>query len=166
MYILAGVVVIAGAALFMIFGKSTAPIAGEGGVIEGEYSIESIMNLGQAYICKFEKQDQVSKVSGTVYTDGQKIRGTFDIQTQAFQNQAFTSDLIVKEGDTYTWTSLFPQGYRAKVAKSATQNATPSEQAQLVGTKDKMNYKCTPWLEVDPSLFELPTNVTFVELKA
>ncbi len=164
---LSGIIIVAlGIFLFTYEGKAKTPITGENGKISGSYSIEGILSLQKPYICTFEKADQVSKVDGKVYTDGYSIYGTFDIQTKAFDNQRLTSFLLVKDNQTYTWTSLFPQGYKAPVTKSATKNARPEEQAQIVGTKDEMQYECEVWSEVDKTLFEIPTSVTFTDIKA
>ena len=161
----AGIVVV----LAIVFGLSKsggapAPQVQEDGSINGKYSIEGILGLGKAYECTFTKSDATSQVSGKVFTDGKQVYGEFNINTQAI-NQSFQSFLVIKDDITYTWTSLQPIGYRAPVAKSATTNASPNEQAQLVGTTDPIDYSCKLWAGVDAKKFEIPTNITFADLK-
>ena len=158
------VVVLAGVFLISRGGSNPAPVASEDGSITGKYSIESIMKLGKSYECTFLKEDATSQVSGKVFTDGKQVYGEFNINTQII-NQNFQSYLIIKDDTTYTWTSLQPIGYKAPVARSATTNASPNEQAQLVGTNDQVDYTCSPWASIDNSKFEIPTNITFTDLK-
>lgn len=159
-------IVIVGVVIFVLSkgSEKTVPQIAEDGVIEGKYSIESIMKLGKAYECTFAREDQNSQVSGKVLTDGSNVYGEFNINTQII-NQNFQSYLIIKDNTTYTWTSLQPIGYKAPVARNTTTNASPNEQAQLVGTNDEVDYTCMPWQNVDVSKFEIPTNITFTDLK-
>lgn len=145
-------------------GSATTPEVLEDGSVSGKYSIEGILGLDKAYECTFAKEDETSQVGGKVLTDGKQVYGEFNINTQII-NQNFQSYLIIKDDTTYTWTSLQPIGYKAPVARSATTNASPNEQAQLVGTNDQVDYTCSPWADIDNSKFEIPTNITFTDLK-
>ncbi len=160
-----GLVVIL-AVVFNLSRSSEAPTpqVAEDGSINGKYSIEGILGLGRAYECSFAKADNTSEVNGTIFTDGKQVYGEFNIDTQII-NQSFQSFLVIKENTTYSWTSLQPVGYKAPVVKSASVNTSPQNQAQLVGTADLVDYSCKPWTNIDAKKFELPTNVTFVDLK-
>jgi hypothetical protein len=144
--------------------KIVMPTVGADGKISGNYAIESIMVLGKPYTCNFDKSDGSSKISGVIHTDGGKIYGEFKIKTDLIKNE-FNSFLLIKDNMAYTWTSLQNIGYKSSIAKSASKNASPQEQAQIVGTRDKMQYNCELWLNADNSLFETPTSITFSELK-
>jgi hypothetical protein len=145
--------------------KPTAPVVGADGKINGNYSIADVMVLKKPYQCTFEKTDGASNVVGTVYTDGSQIYGEFKIKTDSIKNE-FTDFLIIKGGESYTWTSIQQNiGYKYPTAKSANKNASPEEQAQIVGTQDKILYSCQPWNEGNNSIFETPATVTFSELK-
>ncbi len=136
------------------------PAVGPGGSISGNYSIESIEKLGKPYECSFSKSDGSSEVSGTLQMAEGKLRGNFNISAAT----SFTSHFIIISDTTYTWTSLGAVGYKSPVAKSASKNASPIEQAQIVGTEDKEDYNCSPW-NIDPTVFELPSGINFLELK-
>lgn len=149
-----------------IYGSRPAiPMVGENGKISGNYAIEGIMRLGKPYVCTFEKSDGISKIAGVVHTDGQKIYEEFRIKTDALEGKEFNSFLIIRDGEAYTWTSLQNIGYKSSVAKSASKNASLQEQAQIIGTRDKVQYECKPWPEVDNTIFETPAWITFSELK-
>ena len=142
--------------------RQKAPIVEADGKISGDYTIESIMKIGRPYKCSFLKSDGSSQVSGILQMAENKLRGDFDLITTA---TSFASHFIVIEDIAYTWTSLEPIGYKGPVAKSASKNASPAEQAQIVGTQDRINYKCEPWLNMDNSFFETPPGVTFTALR-
>lgn len=162
-----------GIALLLIIGvflfnyqnnKVTVPTVGEDGKVDGNYSIAGIMKLGRPYVCAFEKTDGASSIAGVIHTDGQKIYGEFKIKTDLVK-AGFSSFLLIKDGLAYTWTSLQNIGYQSEVAKSASKNASPREQAQIVGTLDTEAYRCEPWLEATSSVFQTPSAISFSELK-
>ena len=162
-YPLAGVIL----AILVIFGWNyyknipEIPTVGADGKIVGSYSIVGIETLGKPYECSFSKSDGSSKVTGTIRIAESKFRGDFDINVAS---TSFASHFIITNNTTYTWTSLGPIGYKIPVAKSASQNASPQEQAQIIGTEDKEDYNCSSW-DTDTSAFELPSGINFSELK-
>jgi hypothetical protein len=165
-YIVGGVLL----ALICIFlfnyqnNKIAVPTVGENGKVSGLYTIEGIEKLGKPYVCTFEKADSTSKISGTIRTDGQKIYGEFKINTDLIKN-GFNSFIIIKDNIAYIWTSLQNVGYKSPAVKSASANASPQDQAQIIGTQDKIQYECEPWSNADNYIFEIPTSTTFLELK-
>lgn len=158
------ILVVGGFWLYQYGNKLEMPKVAENGEISGSYSIESIMALGKPYACNFDKSDSTSRIVGVIHTDGKNIYGEFRIKTDLVKNE-FNSFLMVKDREAYTWTSLAPMGYKSVVAKSASTNASPAEQSQIVGTQDKMSYECKPWVKVDSSLFEPPAFITFTTFK-
>jgi hypothetical protein len=145
--------------------KPIVPVVNTDGSIEGPYSIASIMTLGKPYRCTFEKGDGSSKIAGVLRTDGFKINGEFRISSPSLQAKEFNSFLIVKDKVAYSWTSLASTGFKGGVAESASVNASPREQAQIVGTRDKIQYKCSPLNHIDDTVFDPPSWITFTEIK-
>lgn len=142
--------------------KPVKPSVGEDGKIAGNYSLLGIMSLEKPYICTFAKKDETSSVLGTLHINGKNVYGDFRIQTQSLlEGRPFRSFLVVKGKDAYMWTSLASVGYKSKAAKSAFANASPAEQAQIVGLRDRLPYECRPWENPDPSYFEIPSGVNF-----
>ena len=158
------------AAILVIFlfnyqnNKLIVPAVGVDGKIEGNYAIEGIMRLGKPYECTFEKTDGASRIAGIIHTDSKNIYGEFRIKTDQMKDE-FNSFLITKDEEAYIWTSLQNIGYKSPIAKSASKNASPVEQTQIVGMRDEMAYKCELWLDADSATFETPTWITFLELK-
>lgn len=166
LYSLVGIIIVVGAILVYVYGsKPTIPNVGEDGSVRGNYSIEGIMALKKPYVCSFNKSDEVSKIIGLVRTDGENMYGEFRIETN-IMSEPFSSFLIVKNNETYTWTTLAPVGYKSPVARSANVNASPTEQGQMIGTKDKVYYECKVWEDVDSTYFDLPQGITFSEMKS
>jgi hypothetical protein len=149
--------------VYVYGGKPEIPTVGANGEINGNYAIGGIMRLGKPYACTFEKSDATSQIAGVIHTDGQRIYGEFRIQTDLLKNN-FSSFLLIKDGVAYSWTSLQDIGYKSSAAQSASKNASPIEQAQIIGIKDRVPYKCRPWLEVDNTIFDVPTSIKFSEL--
>ena len=151
--------------LYQYMSRVEVPVVRADGTVSGTYSLESILTLGKPYKCAFEKEDGVSKISATFYTNTPDVYADFTIQTNTLENQRFNSFFLIKDKTTYTWTSFSNLGYKTPVVKSAFKNATPREQAQLVGIQDKMPYECELLDQVDSSLFIVPTPITFSDLK-
>jgi hypothetical protein len=139
-------------------------VVNEDGSIEGEYSVMDIMTLNRPYECTFNKTDGASHISGAIKTAEGKVRADLDIELRAEDGGNFASHFIMRDDMTYVWTSLQAVGYKAEIADSADKNASPIEQAQIVGLKDKIAYKCSPW-NATLNLFDLPSGITFLDLK-
>jgi hypothetical protein len=147
------------------------PLPNSEGTIVGTYSLKNIIDQELPYECTMGKSDETSRVLGNIFISGDgKIRGDFDLElvlpeeTPTEIPRSFASHLIV-DGDTaYTWTSLQPIGYKTKVAKSATKNASTEEQSQIVGIDDELEYECKPW-NANLTVFIVPTGISFSELE-
>lgn len=147
-----------------IYGRRPAtPTVGADGKISGHYTITGIQRLDQPYVCTFEKTDEVSKIVGVIHLDKNNVYGEFRIKTDLVEKE-FNSFLVVNNKEAYVWTSLNNVGYKSPAAKSANKNASPLEQAQIVGFNDKIPYECKPWLEIDSTIFEIPSWIVFSEL--
>ncbi len=174
-------VILATGAFYLLTKKAEVPfinlnegvIIMEGGIIKGNYSIDDILGIGVHYKCTFLKTDESSRISGIVRMAEDKIRGDFDIDListgsnlgdSGEGNVSFASHLIIKEGLAYSWTSLQPIGYKSSVAESSSNNASLTEQAQIIGLKDKIPFECSPWNAI-LNAFDLPSGIDFLDLK-
>lgn len=163
-----GIIIVA-IGIFVYVNHEAVPVIGADGKISGNYSIASIAALGKPYQCSFSKSEESAQVSGIIRMAENKLRGDLDLSlataTSTNQNpSSFSSHFIVIDSTAYIWTSLQPIGYKNPVAQSASKGASPIEQAQIVGTKDKEDYICSPW-NADLSAFALPSSITFLEPK-
>jgi hypothetical protein len=160
--ILAAFVLIA-VSVYFYGNKPQTPEVRADGTIKGNYSTASIMSLGKPYECTFKKSDGISTISGIMHTDSKSFYVEFRIKTEELKNE-LNSLLLVKGGQAYSWISSKNVGYKSSAAKSAVKGASVAEQAQIIGTRDKVNYTCVPW-QADSTLFEIPTSITFIEPK-
>ena len=158
-----GLLIVVAILLFRYFSKVEVPKTELNGDVIGKYSIESILTLDKPYQCVFEKEDGVSKITANIFTNEKDIYADFAIQTNAGETGRFNSFFLIKDGSTYGWTSLSNLGYKTGVVKSASINATPLEQAQIIGIKDKLDYKCKLLSQADVSLFIVPSSINFNE---
>ncbi len=149
--------------LFYVFGKGGTPVANQEGVIQGEYTLQDIIDKKEPYECTFVKNDGASNISGAIKVGDDKVRADFDITLQAQDGGSFASHFIMKDGTNYVWTSIQPVGYKAMIVNNSDTNASAIEQAQIVGLKDKIDYTCKPW-NANLTVFETPSGVTFLEL--
>ena len=126
-------------------------------------AFSEFMKQGGSYKCTVTQNVNNTDTKGLTYIDGSMIRGEYNISTQGM---SITSTLIVRDGYTYTWTSMAPSmGFKAKVVESTEADAntgmsgTYSFDANEIG-----DYDCAPWTP-DARMFTLPTGVTFTEIK-
>lgn len=150
----------------LAFNYATRPemavVDGEG-KISGNYALESIQRVGTPLVCTFEKNDDTSRISGVIHTDNHNTYGEFRISTDLVADE-FGSSLLVKNKEAFVWTTSQNVGYQTAPAKNATKNASPEEQAQIIGARDKMDYRCEPWQNPDQTIFEVPSWINFVNL--
>ena len=116
------------------------------------------------YKCTVNQDVNGSVTVGTTYLSGGMIRGEYNTQVQ---NMNVDSTFIVRDGFSYSFTSLAPtMGFKVKVVEPKEGDVTTATSgsyqwnAQTIG-----DYDCQPWT-VDPAKFTIPTNITFQEIKA
>ena len=117
---------------------------------------------GGAYKCTVNQYVGDTESKGTVYINQGLIRGTFETETQGMK---IATDLLVRDGYTYTWSSAAPMGFKAPVVSGdgdTNQNAgtsgTYSWNAEQIG-----DYDCVAWT-VDATTFAIPTGIQFMEM--
>ncbi len=99
---------------------------------------------------------------GVTYIDGGKIRGEYTTQAQGM---SINSTFIVRDGYSYTWTSMMPtMGFKSKIVESAPAGAGASAQGAYSFNSEQIgDYNCETWT-ADPSKFAIPSGVTFKEV--
>jgi|CXWL01.1.fsa_nt_gi hypothetical protein len=166
----AAVIILAGGAYaFLTYGKPAAVnqngtptnTANNSQTGEGAFtgSLAELMGRTGSWKCTFGTEGAGYSSSGTTYVSGGKIRADFTSYISQIK-QTIDNHMIQDGGFVYVWTSLAPQGFKAKTTLG-TSEATAQFSAQGVNIDQKYNYNCTPWT-VDVSLFALPKDVTFV----
>lgn len=156
--------VIVGIVVYAFGSKPETPIINENGDIKGNYTLAGIMSLNEPYKCTFTKSDEISSILGVIHIEDKNAYGEFRIRTNISDSEQFTSFLLLNDRDAYVWTSLQNIGYKSKATKSANNSSSPKDQAQIIGSKDKVDYTCSPWDDSDLSTFGVPSYINFSEI--
>jgi hypothetical protein len=125
-------------------------------------AFSEFVKQGGAYKCTVNQSVNNIDTVGTTYINKGMIRGEYNTKVQ---NLSVDTTLIVRDGYSYTWTSMLPNmGYKAKVADQkevntdAPKSATYSFNSEQIG-----DYDCKDWT-VDETKFRIPAGVTFSEV--
>lgn len=103
-----------------------------------------------------------ASTQGITYIDKGMIRGEYSTQAQGI---SINSTFIVRDGYSYTWTSMAPtMGFKSKVVENPEVNANASASGSYSYNSEQVgDYDCQVWTS-DPSLFNIPSEVTFREV--
>jgi len=139
--------------------STTPPASGK------KIAFSELVKQGGSYECTVKQVVSNIDSDGVVFMDKDRLRGEFSTLTQGMK---IDSTMIMKDGYTYTWSSMMPSaGFKIKVDPGANTTADTgvstsgsySWNAEQIG-----DYYCKDW-KVDESKFSLPANVKFTEIK-
>lgn len=138
------------------------PSAPQAGKPEGKkMAFSEFIKQGGAYKCTVSQLVEGIATKGVTYIDGTMIRGEY---TTNAQGMSVDSTLIVRDGYTYTWTSMAPgMGFKAKAQEGTGETNTPTSASYSFNAEQIGDYDCQPW-SADASLFALPKDVTWTEM--
>jgi hypothetical protein len=106
--------------------------------------------------CTVEQHIRELDSTGTVWIDGANARGDFVTPLNGTDVKA---SFIVKDGYTYTWSSVLASGLRTKNDPNK-RNEGVSSGSYVWDPRDIGDYACKAW-KVDANKFELPKDVRF-----
>jgi len=133
----------------------------EGEVFSG--SLAELMEKGGDYRCTFNHNTSAGSSDGVVYMSGERIRGDFTSVVSAL-GITVESHMISDGQNTYTWSPLTPQGYKAPVVKDTTEGDKSTQtEGSYSDINQKLDYHCDPW-SVDEAVFALPEGMSFVDI--
>ncbi len=117
---------------------------------------------GGSYECTVNQYVGDTVSQGTTFISGGLIRGEFNTQAQGIN---ISTSLIVRDGYTYSWTSMAPKmGFKAKVVASGESNPNQGTSGTISWNADQIgDYDCKDWT-VDMTKFDLPAGVDFKEI--
>lgn len=163
-----GAVVVVGGGYFAWQSMGAAPVeqeqtASAGGEqpddsLSGTGTFASLMARGGNYQCTTSIDVQNSQSEGVVYISGDRISGDF---TSRANGATYTGHMVVTGGYAYSWSDMFPQGFKSKTTVTS-QGGT---QTSGFDVNTNTTYDCKPWT-VDESRFVVPANITFMETSA
>ena len=120
------------------------------------------INRGGSYTCTVEQYVENIDSKGKTYIHNGMIRGEF---TSVMEGTTVDSTMILRDGYTYTWSSMMPtMGFKVaaqppeNVNTDTSTSGTYSFNAEQIG-----DYNCESWTP-DLSQFELPEGVVFTTL--
>lgn len=115
------------------------------------------------YKCTVNQSINNQTVSGITYMHGGQIRAEYKTSVNGM---FFDTNFIVRDGYSFTWSSLAPNmGFKSKLATTGVP-ATPGASASgniSFNMEDVGDYNCDSWV-YDASKFQLPSSVTFTEM--
>jgi hypothetical protein len=125
-------------------------------------AFSQFVKQGGSYQCTVHQYIGDMDTMGTTYIHNGMIRGE---HTTEIQGMTIDTTLIVRDGYSYTWTSLAPNmGFKAKVTDMTNTDTSVQTSGTYSFNADQIgDYNCESWKE-DVSVFEIPSGVTFQEI--
>lgn len=125
-------------------------------------AFSEFIKQGGSYKCTVRQDVGGVQTEGTTYMSGGMIRGEYSTKVQGMD---VNSTMIVRDGYTYSWTSMMPNtGFKVKVAANATgDTSAPTSGSYSFNAEQIGDYNCEAWT-ADASKFTLPSGVTFQEM--
>jgi hypothetical protein len=128
-----------------------------GNTAEGTGTFAELMNRGGSWTCTISVTTPEAPSEGTTYISGSDIRSDVVTRPQALGGKEIKAHMILTEGYIYSWTDMFPQGFKMPVAEGAS-----NAQSQGFDVNAAVSYSCAPWI-ADAGKFVVPTTVNFME---
>jgi hypothetical protein len=114
------------------------------------------------YACTIAQYSDGSSTQGLVYISGDRIRGIF---TVASGDKNIDSNVLILDGYTYSWVShMKGNGYKIKNKENNLTSTTTKDTSYTWDPSSVGDYSCKEW-SVDETMFALPKEVTFTEVK-
>lgn len=121
------------------------------------------LKQGGSYKCTVNQSVNNIEASGVTYLNDGMIRGEY---STTVQGRNIDGTMIVRDGYTYSWTSMLPgQGFKAKVVESTGDGSAGTSGAYSFNAEQVGDYDCQPWTP-DSSKFVVPTSITFKDVSA
>lgn len=121
-----------------------------------------LIKVGKTLKCTYSNDIQSSKITGTSYISGNKMRTNVDILDGL--GNTLSSYMVYDGNWVYSWTTSSVQGLKMSLADMEAKNAPANSGIdQKTNTlNNTFNYNCTNWSE-DSSVFMLPNDIQFVD---
>ena len=118
-----------------------------------------LMKQGGSYKCTVTQNVANMASNGAVYIHNNLIKATFSTN---IQGQTIDTNMVVKEGYTYTWTSMTKGiGYKVKTVEKTDETSVGKSSATYTWNGEQIGeYDCQAWV-ADDSIFNLPKDITF-----
>ncbi|EKE00006.1 MAG: hypothetical protein ACD_22C00108G0002, partial [uncultured bacterium] len=138
-------------------------------------SFTDLINAGKSLKCTYESDMGGTKISGTTYVAGKKMRTDSTVNIDLGQGPQDMGSHMIMDGDYfYMWTEGSETGTKMKISSVEGYNSGDSTDSSIPDSfksntnealnqiKENFDYNCMLWL-ADSSMFETPSDVTFTE---
>ncbi len=173
-----GALVVGGAAFFMMTqGKSpkgeevttatTTPVVSNAETttsFSGNGSMVSLLARAENLECSvsYYAEENGTATEGSFFTSRNRLRGDFVVTGTGIGT---VSSVILKDDTLFSWTEIEGEKYGMKINLSELEESKKNENSpdarEAVPLDAPVTYNCTPWLTVDGSIFEPPTDILF-----
>lgn len=128
-------------------------------------SINELLSQNKNIKCTFNTTDENgNKSSGTSYIAGQRMRGSFSIQTTGQAEQK--TNVLRDDSSQYVWNEGSKTGFKTSNSSVAASSESQDTQSQQSVDQDKeYDFDCSDW-SVDESMFKAPNDVEFTDFSA
>ncbi len=125
-------------------------------------AFSEFIKQGGSYECTVNQNVSGTDTKGTTFISGGNIRGEYNTKTQGM---SIDTNFIVKDGYSYTWTSMMPNiGFKTKVVASADANINAPTSGQYSFNAEQIgDYECKAW-NADESKFAIPSTIKFQDM--
>lgn len=123
-------------------------------------SLRELLSSGQSQRCTFSSTADDTVTDGTIFAASGKMRG--DISTTTSE-KTIMSHMIFSNNDLYVWMDGESNGMKMTFDPNKIQDEEAKQ--QTVDLDETVDYQCSGWVG-DPTLFEVPSSVTFTDLKS
>ena len=119
-------------------------------------SLKDLIKNNISQSCSYDQVGE-NPISGTIYTSAGKVKADY---SSVVEDKTINSHMLFQDNISYIWTDEQKTGYKTEIdPNEVTENANGSFDMNA-----DLNYNCMPWV-ANPSVFTLPTDVEFVNLK-
>jgi hypothetical protein len=126
---------------------------------EKKIPFAQFIGQGGSYKCTVQQYVENFESKGTTYVHNGMVRGEF---TTAVDGMNMDSQMILRDGYTYSWSSMMPtMGFKISVQPPENvDTGAPATNSYAFNAEQIGDYDCEVWTP-DMSKFEVPTNITF-----
>jgi len=168
------IISIVAVAIVVVGGYFALSNGNTGGSNSGDQNVASSIGAGKkisfsefikgdgSYKCSVSQNVDGTETKGAVFIDGDMMRGEYGTKVQGF---SVDMSLIVRDGYSYTWTSLAPTtGFKVKAVSSISSDTQTDTAGNYSFNAEEIGeYDCETWTP-DVAMFALPADVSFSEI--
>lgn len=125
-------------------------------------NLTNLMKTGENLKCTVNEQLETQNFVATTYIANGKVYIVSNLTESLPEKDNSETYIIFKDNILYTWgNSSKSSGLKVDLGNNSSIEKSKNSVIRIL---ENANYNCKPWTEVDPQLFELPTDVSFLEI--